>query len=178
MSLPMWFPDVRRVERIDRAGAITIERLCELAHTPCGATGASTERSVLLRVLDADQEPWLRAEREDYGAVELGVPALGGDPIAQARWALGCLAFSPLLDPVARATCRGKAWARIDPELPPARPQLGLAARAFVDEIWEVCRRQGLAIGALDPADELVVQPLSDDALHALRHARPRGVSE
>lgn len=55
--LPLWFPDPLRVDQLDRTGAVTIERLCELAQTPCRASGAWTQRSVVLRVLEDGQEP-------------------------------------------------------------------------------------------------------------------------
>lgn len=173
--LPLWFPDPQHVDHIDRAGAVTIERLCELAQTPCRASGAWTQRPVVLHVIEAGQEPWLRAERKDYGAVEIGVPPLSSDAVEQARWALGCLAYSPLRDPVALASCRGQDWARISPDLPAARAQLSAQARAFVEDLAQVYLQHGLAIGASDPKVDLVVEPLTEDALETLRHALPRG---
>jgi hypothetical protein len=170
--LPLWFPDLRGVDHIDRTDAITLERLCELAPTPCRASGAWTQRPVVLRVLDG-QEPWLRAEREDCGAVEIGVPQLDGNTVDQARWALGCMAYSPLRDLVALASCRGQPWARISPDAPPARAQLPEQARAFVEDMAQLYLRHGLAIGTCDPDAQLVIEPLSDDALLALRRALP-----
>lgn len=172
--LPLWFPDPQHVDHIDRAGAVTVERLCELAQTQCRASGAWTQRPVVLHVIEAGKEPWLRAEREDYGAVEVGVPSLAGNAIEQARWALGCLAYSPLRDPVALASCRRQDWARVSLDLPIARPQLSAQTRAFVEELAQVYLRHGLAIGASDPKADLVVEPLTEDALEALRHALPR----
>jgi hypothetical protein len=175
--LPLWFPDPQYVDRVDRAGAVTIERLCELAHTPCRASGAWTQRPVVLHVLEGALAPWLRAEREDYGAVEIGVPPLDGSAVEQARWALGCLAYSPLRDLVALASCKGQHWARISPDMPPARPQLSAQVQAFVEELAQLYLRHGLAIGSSAPDGELWIDPLSDDAIHALRHALPRGAA-
>jgi hypothetical protein len=176
--LPLWFPDRLHVDHIGRAGAgagaVTIERLCELAQTPCRASGAWTQRPVVLHVIHQGQEPWLRAEHEDYGAVEVGVPPLADDAVEQARWALGCLAYSSLRDPVALASCRRQDWVRVSPDLPVARPQLSAQARAFVDELAQVYLRHGLAIGASDPKADLVVEPLAEEALETLRHALPR----
>lgn len=171
--LPLRFPDPLRVDRIDRTGAVTIERLCELAKAPCRASGAWTQRPVVLHVLEEGQEPWIRAEVEDYGAVELGVPSLGGSATDQARWALGCMAYSPLRDLVALASCSGQPWAPVSPELPAARRLLPAQARAFVEELAQVYMRHGLALGTYDPNADLVVGPLTEDALDALRRALP-----
>jgi hypothetical protein len=173
--LPLWFPDPQHVDHIDRAGAVTIERLCELTQTPCRASGAWMQRPVVLQVIEAGQEPWLRAEREADGAVQIGVPPLADDAVEQARWALGCLAYSPLRDAVALASCRRQDWAPVSPDLPIARHQLSAQARDFVDELAQVYLRHRLAIGASDPKADLVVEPLTEDALEAIRHALPRG---
>lgn len=111
MALPLFFPTVRYVKVIDRSGALTLERLCEVAQTRCEALGAWTRRPIVL--CDAkDRSPWLLAEPGDWGAVQIGAP-YGGDPMRQARWALGALAYV-LFDGVARATVNGKDWARIE----------------------------------------------------------------
>jgi hypothetical protein len=172
IMLQLRFPDLHRVDHIDRAGAITRERLCKLAGTSCAAA-AWAQCPVLLRVVDAGQEPWLQAD--DYGAVAIAVTPLFGDP-SHKRDERSVACHTGRCLTLWRATCRGKNWAEVDPERP--RRQLGTAARAFVDQLREVCRREGLSIGTLHPADELVVQPLLDDALQALRQARPHGATK
>lgn len=68
----------------------------------------------LVVVLDAaGREPWIRAESDKGGVVEVGVPPVAGE-VNRARWALGALAFSPLFDGVSRAAVRGQVWARIE----------------------------------------------------------------
>jgi hypothetical protein len=110
MALPLFFPDVEYVAQIPREGAVTIEHLCTQAQAPCTGDGAGR----LAVVLDAgDQEPWIRAEQDKGGVVEIGVPPLLDD-VTRARWALGALAYSGLFDRVARAATRGQAWARIE----------------------------------------------------------------
>ena len=110
MALPLYFPDVEYVTQLPRDGAVAIEHLCELAQAPCAGDGAGR----LVVVLDAaGREPWIRAEPEKGGAVEVGVPPLA-DEANRARWVLGALAFSPLFDKVSRAAVRGQVWARIE----------------------------------------------------------------
>lgn len=110
MALPLYFPDVEYVTQLPREGAVAVEHLCALAQAPCSGDGA--ERLVV--VLDAaGREPWLRAESDKGGVVEVGVPPLA-DEANRTRWVLGALAFSPLFDRVSRAAVRWQPWARIE----------------------------------------------------------------
>ena len=111
MVLPLFFPPVRYVKTIDRRAAVTLERLCAMANSRCEALGAWTQRPIVLSD-PKDGPPWLLAEPGDWGAVHVGAP-LFGDPVRQARWALGALAYV-LFDGVARASVNGKEWARIE----------------------------------------------------------------
>jgi len=121
---------VKYIPRLSRQDAIALDDLCVRAQVRCEAVGAWTKRPVML--VDAGaQDPWIRAEPGDWGAVEIGVPPLGSE-IRMARWALGALAFSALFDQVARATVAGKEWAKIErPRGPPpeARRPLTSAER-------------------------------------------------
>lgn len=101
------------------------------------------------------------------------MPPLGGNVVEQACWALGCMAYTRLRDLVALASCSGQEWSRISPEMPGARAQLSTQARAFVDELAQVCIRHGLALGTYDANADLVVGPLTEDALDTLRGAFP-----
>lgn len=123
MALPLRFPHVKYVPHLERNGAVTLEGLCLQAQTRCEAVGAWTQRTIIL--IDAgSRDPWIRAEPGDWGAVEIGVPTLGGSEVRRARWALGALAFSTLFDQVARATVAGKEWARIEmPRGPAPQPR-------------------------------------------------------
>lgn len=170
--LPFRFPGLQRVDHIDRAGGVTMQRLCEMADTPYRTGGALPRRLVVVHVVQGSQYPLLRAERDDYSGVEIGVPRGDGDPVDQARWALGCMAYSPLADLVALASWRGQDWARwgfIDR----GRKPLSKPMRLFVDEVTQVYRRHGFAIGTVDRYDSLTIGPLTDEALNALRRATP-----
>lgn len=111
--------------------------------------------------------------------MEIGVPPLNGDAIDQARWALGCMAYSPLRDLVALTSCRDQEWARVSPDLPHARAQLPAQARAYLDEIAQAYVRHGFALAASgsDQRSDLVIEPLTEEAPEALRHAMTRGTA-
>lgn len=119
--LPIFFPVVKYRD-VDPTGAITLEKLCEMAQTPCGGIGPWTQRPIILK--DAsDCLGWIHAEAFSYGAVEIGVPHLPKSSQEnvqrdKARWAIGALAYA-LFDGVARATIKGQPWREIDPELGP-----------------------------------------------------------
>lgn len=122
MGLPLYFPEVEYVPRISPDQAVTLKHLCVLAKAVC--TGEGSDR--LAVVIDAGgQEPWIRAEHEKGGVVEIGVPPFEDD-VACARWVLGALAYSPLFDKVARAAVRGQAWSRIEEpdRTEPLRPRI------------------------------------------------------
>ena len=111
MALPLFFPTIKYVKRLDRSSAMPLEALCALAGVPCHALGRWTQRPVILCDAAPDGEPWIRAEPGDWNAVEVGLPPLPNN-VARARWALGALAFA-VFDGVARASVAGQPWARI-----------------------------------------------------------------
>ena len=102
MALPLFFPTIKYVKRLDRSSAMPLEALCALAGVPCHALGRWTQRPVILCDAAPDGEPWIRAEPGDWNAVEVGLPLLPNN-VARARWALGALAFA-VFDGVARAS--------------------------------------------------------------------------
>lgn len=95
-----------------------------MANTQCEALGAWTQRPIVLSD-SKDQPPWLWAEPGDWGAVHIGAPLMS-NPVRQARWALGALAYV-LFDGVARASVNAKEWARI--ERPRGRQQQARRAK-------------------------------------------------
>jgi hypothetical protein len=111
MALPLFFPQVKFVPAVSRAGALTLEALCMSAGTTCKALGRWTQRLVIVREA-GNAPPWIHAEPGDWNAVEIGVPPLKDDK-ARARWALGAMAFA-LFDGVARASVASQPWARIE----------------------------------------------------------------
>lgn len=168
--LPLWFPDLHRVDHIGRAGAITVERLCEIAETPCVASGVGITRPVVLRAA-AGKAAWICAERDDGVAVEIGTPHFGS-VVDEARWALGCMAYSELADPVASASCDSQAWA--SQSLLRTKPTLSAHIRSFLEELAQAYRRHGFALGTTNPYAELTVEPLTEGGLERLRQALPR----
>jgi hypothetical protein len=110
MALPLFFPPVKFVPAVNRAGALTLQALCLQAGAACQAIGRWTQRPVVVREAGRTP-PWIHAEPGDWNAVEIGVPPLKSAQ-ARARWALGAMAFA-LFDGVARASVAGQPWARI-----------------------------------------------------------------
>lgn len=106
MSLPVFFPAVRYVPKIE-GQTIPLHQLCTLAGESCEAIGAWTQRPI---VLCDNTTPALISEPGDWGAVKIVTP-IGLSQQDQARWALGALAHV-LFDGVARATVKGKKWSR------------------------------------------------------------------
>lgn len=119
MTLPLFFPRLvyktKLLERSNPAPVNTysVATLCAHAGVACAASGAWIERPVRLILAGASQPGWIYAEPGSGGAVEIGVPANQTTVKAQARWALGALAYV-LFDGVARASIAKQPWAKIE----------------------------------------------------------------
>lgn len=138
MPLPLFFPPVRYVKALDRSAAVPLERLCAMAGASCKASGAWTQRPVIVR--DAGHAtPWIHAEPGEWNAVEIGVPSLKSDR-ERARWALGAMAFM-LFDGVARASIAGEPWARI--ARPRGRSPASRRPRSVAERVRLSRTRQG-----------------------------------
>ena len=109
MSLPIFFPVPVYVPQI-RGRTQTIEELCRKAGVECRAIGNWISRPVVIRA--SGESLRILAEPGDWGAVEITVPASVKTERAQARLALGALAYSTLFDGVARASVAGQKWSR------------------------------------------------------------------
>lgn len=122
MNLPLFFPPAVYVRDLsdDSIGAQSLRSLCEDAGVPCRASGAWTERRI---VVVAGLRYRIEAEAGGYGLVKVEVPA-DLTPLDQKRHALGALAYG-LMDLVARESLRGAVWAR--PAKPRGRPSRGMA---------------------------------------------------
>lgn len=112
MALPLFFPCVNYKPQVDRTGAITIERLCELSKVRCAAFGSWVNRQVVL-VPNHSKDGLVEAEPGDWNVVLIGIPTRYKTETSQARWALGVMAYV-MFDGVARASIAGQPWAVIE----------------------------------------------------------------
>lgn len=107
--MPLFLPPARLNADLRLEQAFTLESLCAAAGVPCRASGAWTRREV---GVVSTAEPVIEAQPGSWGRVKVGVPpAYSGRPRDAARFALAVMAYV-LMDPVARASVCGSAWAR------------------------------------------------------------------
>ncbi len=120
MATPLFFPIPRVVERVATDHAQTLRQVLSDAGVPCRASGAWTERLIVLVRREAAT---IEKEPGDWSPVRIGVP-LGLSPRDAARYAVAAMAYG-LMDVVARESIRGQSWAV--PAPPRGRPRLGTA---------------------------------------------------
>jgi hypothetical protein len=91
-------------------GFVPLERVCAAAGVRCAASGSWNQRPVRIAKDEAlhGQSVVIHKEPEDFGAVEIRVPA-GLSDRDSARLALCAMAYG-LMDLVARQSIRGQAW--------------------------------------------------------------------
>ncbi len=107
MGTPLFFPPPVYVGHLDAKGAVTLSDLCRRAGVACKASGAWTERPVIVYGGSGYR---IEAEPGGYGVVRIQVPVRLGE-VGRARHALAVMAYS-LMDGVAREVVRGAAWAK------------------------------------------------------------------
>lgn len=106
-------------EKAQKSKSWTLRQLCMAADVPCRATGAFTQRRVFVA---PGRHLEVTAEASPKTAVLIRMPYQMR--AEQARQALGVLAYQ-LMDPVARESIRGAAWAKFAPKR--GRPRTGKA---------------------------------------------------
>lgn len=97
--------------------------LCSIAGVACRASGPWLQRMI---AIERGSGYAISAEPGGFGGVHLHVPA-GLTPTQAAQYGLAMLAYG-LMDPVARESIRGQAWAK--PSVPRGRPRTGTALSA------------------------------------------------
>lgn len=110
--LPLYFPRVEYTQSLQPEGAekLSLKEVCERAGVACRASGKWVNRPIFLS-FDQHNEKILAEGTHSYHAVH--IVCKHRDPVEQAKWALGALAYSTLFDGVARASIKCAHWKNI-----------------------------------------------------------------